>query len=437
MARGDWAGADWAGRGATALAILLSVAALGAFAEWAYQNRYRSLIYATQRSDAPDVAMVERGRYLVDVADCAGCHSNPGDIPFAGGRRIETPLGSIVATNITPDAETGIGLWSDEAFDAALRQGRQGNGAPLYPAMPYVYYAKMSSDDVRAIRAYLSTLAPAHRQVEPNHLAFPFSLRPVMALWNAVYFRPEEFQALASKSPEWNRGAYLVEGPAHCGACHTPKNRFGADENAEEFAGYAAQGWYAPNIGNDKSLGLGDWSEADIVAYLKTGHNRLTAATGSMAEVVSDSTSHLSDADLRAMADFLLDPPAKPGQQQQRSGPAALVAASFKAGEAVYHDECSSCHGLDGVGVPALLPNLAASTSLRANDTHALIRILLLGGRSATDGPPAMPAFGRKLNDAQVAAVLTYTRQRWNAPSAPVSAEEVGQARRGLMQRGD
>ena len=439
--------ADWPGSSATALAILLSVAALGAFAEWGYQSRYRSLSAATERSDQQDFALIERGRYLVDVADCGACHSNPGDSrPFAGGRKIETPFGAVVATNITPDAETGIGLWSDEAFDAALRRGREGKGAPLYPAMPYVYFAKMSREDVRAIRAYLNTLAPAHHDVGANHLAFPFNLRPVMALWNGAYFRPEEFQANATKSPEWNRGAYLVQGPAHCGACHTPKNQLGADREAEEFSGYAAQGWYAPNIGNDRILGLGDWSEADIVAYLKTGHNRFEAATGPMAEVVSLSTSHLSDADLKAMADFLLDQPAKSAEQAYsvlpaHSGSAALDALTFKAGEAIYRDECSACHGQDGAGSPALFPNLAASSSLRASDPTTLIRILLQGGRSvATDREPtapAMPAFGWKLNDVEVAAVLTYVRQRWNAPSASISADEVRQARRSLMQRAD
>lgn len=453
MARAGGPRADWAARGAAALAILLSIAALGAFAEWAYRSSYRSLLTATRHLDAQDFAQIERGRYLADVANCAGCHTDPADgHPFAGGRRIETPLGPVAASNLTPDAETGIGLWSDDAFDAAVRQGRRGKGGPLFPVMPYIYYAKMSRDDVLAIRAYLNTTTPAHHDIALNHRSFPFTLRPVVALWDALYFRPREFQALAAKSPEWNRGAYLVEGPAHCGSCHTPKNLLGADQNTEEFAGYAAQGWYAPNIGNDRSLGLGDWSEADIVAYLKTGHNRLTAATGPMAEVVSLSTSHLSDADLKAMADFLLDEPVKAGQQGPSNPaapsspaaplkPAALAAATFKAGEAIYRDECSACHGLDGAGVPQLFPNLAASSMVRASDPLTLIRILLRGGRSvATDREPtapAMPAFGWQLNDAEIAAVLTYIRQRWNAPSALVSAEEVRQARRSLMQRGD
>ena len=260
--------------------------------------------------DPQNFSQIERGRYLAIVGDCASCHNAPGSgQPYAGGRPIETPFGVVVGANITPDPDTGIGAWSDETFVRALREGKGYHGERLYPAMPYPYYTKLSESDALAIRAYLNTVTPVRNAVVSNKLPFPFDIREGMAAWNALYFRSGEFKPDPTKSAEWNRGAYLVEGLGHCGACHTPKTRLGGDDRAHALQGYALQGWFAPNITNDSERGLGGWSVDDIVAYLKTGHNAVTASTGIMGEEIALSSSQMTDADLTAIATYLKDLP--------------------------------------------------------------------------------------------------------------------------------
>jgi mono/diheme cytochrome c family protein len=350
--------------------------------------------------------------------------------PFAGGRPIETPFGVVVGANITPDPETGIGAWSDELFVRALREGKGHDGQLLYPAMPYPYYTKLTESDALAIRAYLNTVKPVRNAVVSNKLPFPFDVREGMAAWNALYFRSGEFKPDATKSTEWNRGAYLVEGLGHCGACHTPKSTLGGDDRGRAFQGYALQGWFAPNITNDNERGLGGWSVADIVAYLKNGHNMTTASTGIMAEEITLSSSHMTDADLTAIATYLKDQPG-----QTASQPPAVSASDprMAAGGAIYVDECTACHGPDGKGVPYLFPSLAGSPNVRSADPASLIRVLIEGARSvATAGEPTdpgMPSFAWKLSDDQAAAVLTYIRNAWGASAPAVDPRQVEQAR--------
>jgi mono/diheme cytochrome c family protein len=383
------------------------------------------------RLDPQNFVQIERGRYLTVAGDCASCHTEPGSgQPFAGGRSIETPFGVVVGANITPDRETGIGAWSDETFVSALREGRGHGGKLLYPAMPYPYYTKVTERDALAIRAYLNTVKPVRNAVVSNKLPFPFDVREGMTAWNALYFKSGEFKPDSTKSGEWNRGAYLVEGLGHCGACHTPKTTLGGDDLTHALQGYALQGWFAPNITNDNERGLGRWSVADIVSYLKSGHNPVTAATGIMAEEVSLSSSQMTDADLRAIATYLKDLPGQTGSS------AATMSASdptMAAGGAIYADECSACHGMDGKGVPYLFPSLAQSSNVRSTDPTSLIRVLIEGARSvATDGEPTgpgMPSFAWKLNDDQAAAVLTYIRNSWGSSAPPVNAIQIRQAR--------
>jgi mono/diheme cytochrome c family protein len=381
--------------------------------------------------DPQDFGQIERGRYLAIAGDCASCHTVPGSgQPFAGGRPIETPFGVVVGANITPDPETGIGAWSDEAFVRALREGKRNDGQLLYPAMPYPYYAKLSESDALAIRAYLNTVKPVRNAVVSNKLPFPFDVREGMTAWNALYFRSGEFKPDPTKSGEWNRGAYLVEGLGHCGACHTPKTQLGGDDRGRAFQGYALQGWFAPNITNDNERGLGGWSVSDIAAYLKAGHNAAAAATGIMGEEITLSSSQMTDADLAAIATYLKDLPG------QAAAPPAAVSASdpkMVAGAAIYADACSACHGMDGKGVPFLFPSLAESPNVRSADPASLIRVLVEGARSvATAGEPTgpgMPSFAWKLSDDQAAAVLTYIRNSWGASAPAVDPREVEQAR--------
>jgi mono/diheme cytochrome c family protein len=251
-----------------------------------------------------------------------------------------------------------------------------------------------------------------------------------MAAWNALYFRSGEFKPAPKKSADWNRGAYLVEGLGHCGACHTPKSALGGDERARAFQGYALQGWFAPNITNDSEHGLGGWSVADIVAYLKNGHNPTAASTGIMGEEITLSSSHMTDADLTAIATYLKDL-----QGQTASPPAPVSAADPRmvAGSGIYADECSACHGPDGKGVPYLFPSLAESPNVRSVDPASLIRALIEGARSvATAGEPTgpgMPSFAWKLSDDQAAAVLTYIRNSWGSSAPAVDPRQVEQAR--------
>src|SRR3984893_7974812 len=387
--------------------------------------------------DSQAFDQIEKGRYLTTAADCFACHTVP-DVgkPFAGGRPIETPFGVITASNITPDADTGIGAWSDEQFDNAVRKGVRPQAARLYPAMPFPSYTKRSREDVLAIRAYLKTVEPVHQPVEANTLPFPFNIREAMRVWDALYFTEGEFQPDSHQSAAWNRGAYLVQGPGHCTACHTSKTFLGGDKSSDNLRGFNLQGWFAPDITGGRKQGLGQWSAADIVGYLKSGHNKFTAAIGPMTEEIVNSTSQYSDSDLSAMATYL-----KSLSGRQDATSAQPASAVMTPGKAIYRDQCSACHGLDGKGVPLLFPSLAQSSLAHAGDPASAIRLVLRGGRSVATRSeptgPGMPSFDWQLNDDQVAAVLTYIRNAWQTAAAPVSADMVGKARDGLRTRSD
>jgi len=380
-----------------------------------------------------DFAQIERGRYLTIAADCAACHTAPDqNRPFAGGRAIETPFGNVLAPNITPDRETGIGSWSDAQFDAAVRQGRMPDGKRLYPAMPFVYYTHMSRSDVSAIRAYLSTIEPVHHAVVPDQLPFPFSIRASMRVWDALYFNAGEYQPDPAQSAEWNRGAYLVQGPGHCAACHTPKNVLGGDKTSQSFHGYSIQGWFGPDITDDAHRGLANWSLADTVDYLKKGHNRFAAASGPMAEEVTDSSSKMSTEDLEAIATYLKGQPAHTSKNQAIAAGEPMMVA----GAAIYGDLCSACHKGDGTGVSYLIPNLAASSSVASREPTSILRVVLRGAPSVATNEeptgPAMPGFGRDLTDAEVAAVATYVRNSWGHAASAVTPGDVSRARQSL-----
>jgi mono/diheme cytochrome c family protein len=382
-------------------------------------------------ADEQNAAQIEQGRYMAAAADCAGCHTNlPQGAAYAGGRPIQTPFGVVASSNITPDKETGIGRWTDAQFEAAVREGKRLDGSHLYPAMPYVYYRKMAHADVLAIRAYLQTVAPVQSLVKSDRLPFPFNIRASVGLWNALYFKDQPFVGEAHRSSDWNRGAYLVQGPGHCAACHTPKSILGGDYRSRPYQGYSLEGWFAPNITDDNAQGLGGWTQADIVAYLKSGHNRIAAASGPMGEVVTNSGSQLQEKDLGAIATYLKS-------EQSRSEvlrPLAADDPAMQAGAAIYEDVCSACHGLDGTGVPYLIPDLAAASSVSAREPTSIIRVLLHGAQSvATPTEPtgaSMPAFGRQLDDAQIAAVASYIRNSWAHSAAAVTPSEVQKARK-------
>ncbi|MBI0534582.1 cytochrome c [Roseomonas sp. KE2513] len=393
---------------------------------------------------APDnFDQVERGRYLVVLGDCVACHmstsgNHEGSQGFVGGRPIETPFGNIVTPNITPDRATGIGTWSADDFYRAMHEGVRPNGAHLYPAFPYTYFTRMPRADTDAILAYLNTLEPVNNAVDRNTLPFPFNIRASMLAWNALFFEPGEFRPDPNRSAEWNRGAYIVEGPAHCGACHTPKNLAGADRTSERFAGGPLQGWFATNLTGDQRTGLGAWSVEEIVEYLGKGRNARSAASGPMAEVVEYSTSLMSEADLRAIAVYLKEPPVAAPTASARTA-LARDNTQMVTGEAIYLDRCMACHRRDGEGVARMFPRLAGSQVVQQEGNETLLRVVLQGVRAAysphAPTSPAMPAFGWRLNDDQTAAVTTYIRNAWGNAAPAVTAADAGRMRDLLRDR--
>jgi mono/diheme cytochrome c family protein len=265
----------------------------------------------------PSEEIVARGKALAEAADCASCHTADPAKPFAGGKRIDSPFGAIYSPNLTPDRNTGLGLWSDQDFVRALRYGVGPDGSHYYPAFPYPNFTKLIRDDILAIRAYLATLTPIENRPPPSEVRWPLSYRVVMRAWNYLFFRAGIFEPDQAKSTEWNRGGYLVEGAAHCGECHTPKNLFGADKRGQRFAGGSIGGWLAPRIDGAEAGGLKSWSVEDIAEYLSSGRNGKSHAKGPMAEVVVASTSKMSDADVRAIAVYLKDLPAAGSRLRQ------------------------------------------------------------------------------------------------------------------------
>jgi mono/diheme cytochrome c family protein len=385
-------------------------------------------------ADSQNFDRIERGRYLAVLADCGACHTVPGGQPFAGGLALPTPFGTLVASNITPDRETGIGNMTDAEFLASLHEGRGYNGRRLYPAMPYPAYTKMSDDDVLAIRAYLATVAPVSNEVVSNRLPFPFNIRLSMAFWNALNFTPGRYQPDPRKSAEWNRGAYIVEGAAHCGTCHTPKTFLGGDKDDQALAGATLQGWFAPDITNDSRKGIGGWSKDDLVQYLKTGTNNWTLASGPMAEAVTHSTSQMTAADIAAIATYLKD--RGTGGSAPKPAPVAANDNAMRAGAAIYKDSCAACHRDAGTGEVHLFPRLAGSALVQSDDPTTLVRVVLQGTRAVSTPSmptaPAMPAFDWRLSDAQAANVLTYIRNSWGNAAGSVSSGVVASQRASL-----
>jgi len=376
----------------------------------------------------PEAEQLRRGQYLVRVGDCAACHSREGSPFLAGGRPLDTPFGLIYSTNLTSDRLSGIGEWTAEQFYAALHDGQQPHGGPLYPAMPYPYTTRVTRADSDAILAFLKTVAPANENRPANTLAFPFSVRSLVHGWRALYFHPGEFTPDPARSAEWNRGAYLVTGLGHCGACHTPKNALAADRNSEALQGGTLDNWVAPDLSANPRTGLGGWSPDEIVEFLRTGRNARANAGGSMAEVVSDSTSLLTDADLRAIATYLKALPAAPDAAGERPDAAVL-----RRGEAVFSDACTGCHREEGRGQARLFPPLRGNAVVQQNDPTGVLHIILAGDRTAPTGsrptPLSMPSFAWKLTDQQIADVASYVRNGWGNRAPAVSAQQVAELR--------
>jgi mono/diheme cytochrome c family protein len=378
----------------------------------------------------PSAETIARGKALATSADCAGCHTADPAKPFGGGKRIDTPFGGIYSPNLTPDRDTGIGAWSDDEFYRALHYGVARDGSRYYPAFPYPNFTKMIRDDVLAIRAYLATLAPVRNTRPPPELRWPFNYRVLMRGWDWLFFQPGVFQPDQQKTAEWNRGGYLVEGAAHCGACHTPKNIFGADRRDRLYGGGLVQGWFAPRLDGAERSGLKSWSADDIVEYLESGRNGRSHAGKLMAEVVVNSTSKMSDADVHAIATYLKQLPA--GAPEPVVSPPAPEVMS--AGAAVYAHACVACHEADGTGSPRIYPPLPGNANLQSANPSSILRILLDGAQTVTTprapNTGSMPAYAKQLSDQRIADVTNYIRNSWGNAAPLVTPDEVAKARR-------
>jgi mono/diheme cytochrome c family protein len=367
----------------------------------------------------------KNGEYLARAGDCISCHTAPGGKPFAGGLKMKTPFGFLLSPNITPDMETGIGSWSKDDFFRAIHDGVNKKGQDLYPAMPFTSYTKVSRADVDAIYDYLRTVQPVSNAVKVNQLDFPFNIRSTMIVWRELFFTRGFFKPDPKQSDAWNRGAYLVEGLEHCSACHTPRNFMGATKPSKEFTGAVIDGWYALNLTSNPITGLGKWSTQDIVSYLKTGKNSQSTALGPMDEVVHNSTRHLTDADLIAMAVYLKSLPAN----------SSLVADGRKLdtnraeGTRLYIDNCSGCHQSSGRGIANVFPPLEGNPVIVAPDGANIINVMI-NGVKGREGLIPMPAFGARLTDEEIASIANYVRTSWgNTASANVTAAQVKKAR--------
>ena len=376
---------------------------------------------------AADASPIERGRYLAAAGDCAGCHTTEGGVPYAGGRPLATPFGTVLSANLTPDA-TGLKDWNADQFHRAMTEGISANGEHLYPAFPYNYFARMPRADTDALFAYLQSLPPAAHKLERNQLPFPFSIRGLMAVWNMLYLDKGEFKPDPAHDEQWNRGAYLVQGPGHCAACHTPKTVLGGPKDGHDFQGGEFGTWFAPDLTPNGRTGLGGWTRDEIVEFLRTGRNAHALASGEMGLVVQDSTSMLADDDLQAIATWLGDRPASPAASM--TPPDTVV---MKAGEAIFVDQCSACHLMRGQGQTLAFPPLARSASLQQTDPTTALHVILAGAQAApTRAHPTaftIPAFAWKLADKQVAAVATYIRNEWGNAAPAATPDQVAKLR--------
>jgi fructose 5-dehydrogenase cytochrome subunit len=413
----------------------------------------------SQAADTPGpaAAMIERGKYLASAADCGACHTAPDGKPFAGGLAIATPLGTIYSTNITPSKDFGIGRDTEEQFSRALRRGIRRDGARLYPAMPYTSYAKFTEDDAHALYAYFTQgVAPVDQSAPPTELPFPLNIRLSMLVWNLLFLDTAAFVPDSHQSAEWNRGAYLVQGAAHCSTCHTPRGFLMQEEASRALSGAQVGPWYAPNITSDPISGIGSWSKEDLAAYLRTGHlSRKAQAAGSMGEAVTKSFQYLTAADTDAIATYVKSVTAvhDPGDGASRftAGKAFSELATLRGrggvssdsanatGAELFEGNCASCHQAEGQGSKdGYYPSLFQNSATGAKNPANLIAAILYGVDRTISGRQAfMPGFGGHATDANplsnrdIAALGNYVLTHYGAADTTITEQQVAEIRQG------
>ncbi|MGH8114479.1 MAG: c-type cytochrome [Rhodanobacteraceae bacterium] len=392
----------------------------------------RTLAAAGTAPAASTPATVERGKYLVTLGDCEACHTQPGQPAFSGGRPLPTPYGVFYPPNLTPDRATGIGNWTEQEFYRALHDGVRPDGAYLYPAFPFPSFTHLTRADVDAIWAYLRRVPAASKVNTPNRLHWPYSTRGLMKVWRALYFKPGTFKPDPKQSPAWNRGAYLVTGIAHCGACHTPRSRLGALTASQALAGgtITVAGWRAPNISQNAAHGIGAWTAADLRDFLHAGRSPKGDAIGPMRDVVQSALQHLTDSDLDAIVTYIKSAPARPdvvGNAMPQFG-LEMAPATQASAKKLYHEECAGCHGDDGLGKRPY-PDLRGNPIVLSRDPDDMVMQILHGGfRASTAASPypySMPPFGARLTDEQISHIASYVRSSWGNDAPVVLPRQV------------
>ena len=382
----------------------------------------------------PTAEQVARGAYLARAGNCMLCHTERGGPAYAGGRPLETPFGTVYSSNLTPDARTGLGAWSQAQFRRALQDGRSRDGTLLYPAFPYTHTTRLTDADTDALFDYLRSLPPVNQPNAPHRLRWPYSTQAALMVWRALYFRPGPYVPDPTRTTEWNRGAYLVQGLGHCSACHTARNALGGSRDLMDLSGgvIPMRNWYAPSLTSPSEASVAEWPLKDIEQLLSTGTAPRGTVLGPMAEVVQHSTQYLEPTDIRAMAVYLKSLPPTASDNDPREVPRA-PATQVSLGTRLYERHCASCHGADGRGVRGAYPALADNRAVTMPATANLVQVVLYGGYPpATRGNPrpfGMPPYATVLSDAEVAAVLTYVRGAWQNRAAPVDELAVAQQR--------
>ncbi len=384
-------------------------------------------------AQAADPQLIAKGEYLTRAADCEACHTTPGGKPFTGGLAFQLPFGTLYSPNITPDTATGIGGWSDDDFVSALQKGVGKDGKHYYPAFPYTSYTLMPREDILAIKAYLFSLAPVNQVAKDNAISFPFNQRWGMAMWNMMFADDRRFAPDPAQSAEWNRGAYLVQGPGHCGECHSPRNLFQAVDSDKSLAGAAIGNWQAYNISSDKRFGVGSWPQDVLTTYLATGEAPGYAmAGGPMSDVVEHSLRFLTPADIKAVAVYLQGSPAR---AEGIPRPATVVndgplPPGDGLGRKLFVDACAGCHRLDGQGNQTGVATLTGLKSLNDPSGSNVIAALLAGHYPYSFGSQQkMPGFAQGYSDKELAAVSTFVLRRFGESDARISAQQVARSR--------
>ena len=431
------------------LLVLLAVCVVLALLAWlvsVFLNKSGDA--AAQMTQEVTPELISKGAYLARAGDCVACHTAHDGKTFAGGRGIESPIGTIYATNITPDKDTGIGSWTYGDFERAVRRGVGHDGSALYPAMPFPSYAKVSDEDTQALYAYfMKGVEPVKQANQANDIPWPLSIRWPLAYWRTLFSPTPEstVKPVAGTDPQLVRGAYLVQGLGHCGSCHTPRaltmQEKGLDEKSADYlSGALLNGWSVPAL-----RGISHWSQDEIVDYLGSGRNDKASVAGEMTDVVANSTSHMTDEDLHAMAAYLKSLAAGGEAVYQHNAERSAATASkltaakdLTLGERLYLDNCGACHFVKGDGASRIFPRLDGASIINAQDPTALVHVILAGAQTpSTERSPSilpMPGFAQRMNDAEVAELATFLRQGWSNKAPAVSAKLVQEVRTALAE---